>query len=513
MDNKLFGMAFAAVFGIAVFVFGAANAGAYAVDNWLFPTAEFGDNTYIGTTDVSNMEVESAKMMFAGQSETWRADAELHVTYQDATAVYPLENAEILLDETVNNAETGSQNSFVFELPATTTQAFLAQQFPVAAFSEADIDIINQKLETALQDGQTKTSVTISDDTLGVAREKVSDVVFPSTVSSKDSSTVIDALDGIQLAPGTRFSFLEFIGKLPLTDISDGELTEIASAIYGAMLKTNFLVDERSIGSQVPALIPVGQEAAINRLLGIDFAFTNPNGSSFTLNMSKDSDSVNASLSGYPFLYTYAVGVAEETDIEPRLIKQYSAFVNSGNKVAEKGRSGKRLNVIRTILDGDEALEVVTVSNDFYPPVNRVEVYPLTQPAAPEVQVPVAGEPGFVDANGDGIHDGTAVTPMVPVAGQPGFVDANGDGVHDSAAVLPTVPAAGQPGFVDVNGDGVHDGTTTTPTVPTVGQPGFIDANGDGVHDVPATPTVPSEDVEEEKEKPVYDKGGNLVTE
>src|SRR5690606_24348052 len=101
VDNKLFGLTFAAVFGIAVFVFGAANVGAYAVDNWLFPTEEFGDNTYIGTTDVSNMEVESAKMMFAGQSETWRSDAELYVTYQDATAPYPLENAEILLDETV----------------------------------------------------------------------------------------------------------------------------------------------------------------------------------------------------------------------------------------------------------------------------------------------------------------------------------------------------------------------------------------------------------------------------
>ncbi|EMF45294.1 hypothetical protein B481_3144 [Planococcus halocryophilus Or1] len=313
-----------------------------------------------------------------------------------------------------------------------------------------------------------------------MAREKVADIVFPTLFSSLDSATVIDALNGIQLAPGSQFSFLEFIAELPLTSVSDGELTQIASAVYGALLQTNFLVDERSIGSQVPASIPLGQEAAINRQLGIDFVFTNPNSSSFTLNMSKTSDSLNASISGYPFLYAYAIGITEETDIQPRLIKQYSAFVMSGNQVKEKGQLGKRLNVIRTILEDDEPLEVETVSNDFYPPVHRVEVYPLTQPAAPEAAVPVAGEPEFIDANGDGIHDGTATT---PIAGQPDFVDANGDGIHDD----PT-------------------------KAPTSGQPGFIDANGDGVHDVPAT-TDPTKNLDKTDENLVYDKGGNLVTE
>lgn len=554
MDNKLFGMAFAAVFGLAVFVFGAANAGAYAVDNWLFPTEEFGDNTYIGTTDVSNMEVESAKMLFAGQSETWRANAELHVTYQDATEIYPLENAEILLDETVRNAETGAQNNFFFQLSPDTTRSFLVEHFSVADFSEADVEAINGKLETALQGGQTKTQVSISDDSLSLDREKVADIVFPTTFSSIGSSTVIDALNGVQLAPNAQFSFLEFLSELSLTDISDGELTQIASAIYGALLQTNFLVDERSIGSQVPASIPLGQEAAINRQLGIDLVFTNPNDSSFTLNLTKASDSLNASITGYPLVYSYAIDLTDQTDIQPRLIKQYSAFVTSGNQVDEIGVSGKRLDVIRTIFDGNEALEVETVSNDFYPPVHRVEVYPLTQPIAPEVTVPVAGEPGFIDVNGDGIHDGTTTVPTTgqpgfvdtdgdgvhdgtvtpPTAGQPGFVDANGDGIHDSAPTT-NVPTAGEPGFVDGNGDGVHDGTTTVPTVgqpgfidenedgihdgtpttpnvPRDGEPGFVDENEDGVHDLPATPST-SEDNNATDKAPVYDKGGKLITE
>lgn len=476
MDNKLVGLTFAAVFGFAVVVFGAANAGAYAVDTWIFPVEEYGDNTYIGTNDVSNMEVPAAKMMLAGQLETWRAEAKLDVVYQDATAAYPLETAEILMDETLSNAKTGSQNNFIFGLSLDATREFLASQFPVALFSEPDVASINDKLEKALQAGQTKTKVAISDDSLSLDRVNIAGVVFPTKFSSLDSATVIDALNGIQIASETQFSFLDFIDELPLTDISNDELTQIASTIYGAILQTNFAIDERSIGTQLPSLIPAGQEAAINRKLGVDLAFTNPNKSSFILNLSQENGSLNASISGHPFVYEYAIGLTEEKDISARLVKQYSAFATSGKKVEEKGLKGKSLTVIRTTINGGDSIDVETVSKDFYPPIHRVEVHPLTAAPAAEVVQPVIGDPDFVDANDDGIHDGT-----------------------------PTEPAEGQPGFVDVNGDGVHDAPVKEPTTPKPGEPDFVDENDDGVHDE-------TEDEEQPEKKPVYDKGGNLVT-
>lgn len=478
MDNKLVGLTFAAVFGFALIVFGAANAGAYAVDTWIFPVEEYGDNTYIGTNDVSNMEVPAAKMMLAGQLEAWQSEAKLDVIYQDATAAYPLETAEILLDETLSNAQTGSQNSFVFGLSQDTTREFLVEQFPVATFSEPDVATINNKLETALKAGQTKTKVSISDDSLSVDREKVVDVVFPTNFVSLDSATVIEALNGIQLAPETQFSFLDFIEELPLTDISDDELTQIASTIYGAVLQTNFLIDERSIGTQLPAQVPAGQEAAINRNLGVDLAFTNPNKNSFTLNLSKKKDSLNASISGFPFVYEYAIGITEEKDIEVRLVKQFSAFVTSGKKIEEAGLKGKSLTVIQTVIDNGEPLEVVTVSKDFYPPIHRVEVHPLKKKEEPATETPVEGDADFVDANGDGVHDG-----------------------------IPADPEPGDSDFVDVNNDGVYDPPVEESDVPKSGEPGFVDENNDGVHD-----EVEDEEQQPEK-KPVYDKGGNLVTE
>ncbi|PSL35150.1 VanW like protein [Planomicrobium soli] len=504
-NNKLFGQTFIVILTAAMLFFGTANAGAYAVDTWLFPTQKFGENTYIGTTEVSDMALADAKLLFTGQTAVWRETAELHVTYQDATGKYPLENAEILLDETVGQAQSGTQNNFVYHLSPETTGMFLAEQFPVAQFTETDIATINTKLEQSLAAGQTQTRVTISDDLLGLEKEIIADVSFPHNLKSAGIAEVITAMQRVEIPAGSQFSFLDFISELNLTDVTDAELTEVASAIYTAVLKTNFSIEERSIGNAPPEMVPIGQEAAINRSLGIDLVFTNPNASSFDLAAAIEGNSLVISLSGYPLVYTYAIQIGSEEKVKPRLIKQYSAFVSSGKKVEAEGTEGVRIEVLRSILANGQELQVQPISSDFYPPVHRVEVYPLTrtETAATEGETgttvaPQPGEAGFVDANGDGVHDAPAAPAEVPVQGEAGFVDSDGDGIHDAPAAPAKVPVQGEAGFVDTNGDGIHDGE------PSIEQP----ANG---QTDPATGETIREKTTTENRAPVYDKAGNLV--
>ncbi|TWT26273.1 VanW family protein [Planomicrobium sp. CPCC 101110] len=471
MDKKKFGKTFIVILTFALLFFGAANAGAYAVNTLFFPAQEFGENTYIGTTDVSNMALADAKSLFAGQVEAWRETAELQVTYQDATANYPIDNAEILLDETISQAQSGIQNNFVYHLPPETTVAFLAEQFPVAAFTEADIATIIAKLEQGLAAGQIQTHVTISDDTLQLEKQVVADVSFPNQLKSIGSAEVVSALQAVEIPAGAQFSFLEFINGLNLNEVTDAELTEIASAIYTTVLKTNFSVDERSIGNAAPELVPVGQEAAVNRALGIDFVFTNPNASSFKLTVAIEGESLVVSLSGYPLVYTYAVQTGSEEKVKPRLIKQYSAFVSTGKEIEEEGAEGVRVEVLRSVLADGQELEIEPISTDFYPPVHRVEVYPLAIAESAE----------------------SPTTATVPQPGE--FVDANGDGVHDAVASAPAVPVQGEAGFIDEDGDGIHDGNADE-------QP------AESATDAPAGGTA----IEEEAEEPVYDKAGNLIS-
>ncbi|TWT09011.1 VanW family protein [Planomicrobium sp. CPCC 101079] len=471
MDNKVFGTAFISIISIALLLFGVANAGAAAVDHWIFPAKEFGDHTYIGTTNVSKMEVASAMAKVSETAEAWRETAELSVTYQDATANYPLENAEVLLEETAGQAQSGMQNSFIFQLEEATTAAFLAEQFPVAEFSASEVEKITSKLEQALQSGIAQTHVTISDDSLGIDRSAIAEVVFPLQPKSDGAAAIVEAIDEIQIAPGTKFSFLDFISELQLAEVTDGELTEIASAIYTAVLKTNFSVEERSIGTAVPQTVPIGQEAAINRSLGIDLVFTNPNASSFTLNAAFEGNSLAVTLTGFPLVYEYALQTGSKETVKPRLIKQYSAFVSSGKAVEEEGSEGIRIQVLRSIVSEGKELEIETVSTDFYPPVNRVELHPLAV-ALPE-SVPAAA----------GTVTGTA---EIPAAGS----------TAEEAAATEGEQTPVDSSTESSNEDSAGSTSSTAEEDAAEGQDGS---------------TNPDSEDSLEPSEPVYDKGGNLV--
>lgn len=491
MDNKIFGKSLLTIVSSALLVFGAANAGSLAADKWLFPTEEFGSNTYIGTTDVSNMEMSEARLLFAGKVDSWRTTAELLVTYQDVSASYPLDNAEILLDETVANAETGTQNNFIFQLSEDTTQTFLSRQFPVANFSTEDVKAINQKLELALQSGQPLSRVSISDDTLGVNYETVSQTAWDHSFSSAGAQAVVSALSNYKLEAGAQFSFLDFINEIQPADVTDDDLSQIASSLYASVLKTNFHIDERSIGTVIPASVPLGQEATINRKLGIDFVFTNINASSFDLQMSLEGPQLITKIAGMPFVYTYEILTGGEQKLEPRLIRQFSAFVSSGKVVEEQGSDGVIVEVTRSILSDGMELEVESVSTDFYPPVHRVEVYPLTKPEA---------------ATGTTNPDGTVTNPDGTITNPDGSVKS-----PDGTVTKPDGTVTKPDGTV-TKPDGTitkPDGTVTTPVNPPATPPKtspegpkndkpVIDSDLDGIPD-------------NEEKKPEYDKGGNKI--
>ncbi len=384
MNNQVFGKIFLTILVAGLLFFGVANAGAAAVDKWLFPTTKFDEHTYIGGTEVSNMEIASAMMQLSGTTENWQQSSELLVTYQDATASYPLDNAEILLEETTEQAQSGVQNNFIYDLQDKATERFFAENFTGVEFSESEVQKLTMKLEQALQAGLEKTHVVISDDSLVVNRENVSETISSELSTSEEVVAIVEAINGLQISPGETFSFLEVIDEIKPIGVTDAQLTEIASTIYSVVLKTNFKIEKRTIGTQIPKNIAVGQEATINRALGIDLVFSNPNASSFILNTAISGSSLTASLYGFPFVYEYAVITGGNETVNPRLIKQYSAFVTSGKKVEEEGSKGIRVEVTRSIMDDEEELKVESISTDFYPPIDRVELYPLTAPPAEE---------------------------------------------------------------------------------------------------------------------------------
>ncbi len=120
-----------------------------------------------------------------------------------------------------------------------------------------------------------------------------------------------------------------------------------------------------------------------------------------------------------------------------------------------------------------------------------VEVVPETNLPAPQVQ------PGFVDADSDGVCDNCGQGMGNPNAPRRNFVDEDGDGVCDNCGAGggqgPHGPGYGNgmgQNFVDEDGDGVCDncgaGGGQGPHGPVYGNgmgQNFVDEDGDGVCD------------------------------
>ncbi|MGB2991142.1 MAG: VanW family protein, partial [Paenisporosarcina sp.] len=407
--------------------------------------------------DVSNLPEEEAAVTIQTGVKGWFDQAQVKIKVQDAVVPFPLEVVEFNTNNTLTSAEDGAKNELQFDVTEESVGTFLNQQFAPFVFSDDEILSATDAIRIQLASGRKDQTIDISNALLSTNTEAtVTDVTFDYVDISVGLQNLVLALDGYVIDPLTTFSLLEFIETADIGVVTEQDLTTVASILYASVLQTNFGVDERSIGPTVPTTVPLGFEATINRELGVDFVFTNPNSTTFTLNLNTSGTSLNANLTGLPFVYSYETAITDREEFKPKTIKQFSSFVDQTTiRIKTEGENGVQVSVLKTIISGDDVLETINVSKDFYPPVHKVEVHPLTVPApAAGTGTSTGGTSGTTDGSGTST-DGTSGQPSTD----------NGDGSTDS--------------------DSSTDGT------------GNNDSNN-------------SDNTDEETE-PQYDKGGNLI--
>jgi len=147
---------------------------------------------------------------------------------------------------------------------------------------------------------------------------------------------------------------------------------------FRIVVKENFAIEERAISSSLPPAVEVGFEAAVNRRLGIGFSFLNPNIADFVLHTEVKANELLISIEGLPFVYQYEPYVERVDTFKPRIIKQFSAFIPTGQVVEKEiGKDGLEAIVQRALKQEGVLVEMEPVSKDFYAPVPRVELHPL----------------------------------------------------------------------------------------------------------------------------------------
>ncbi|WP_075620475.1 VanW family protein [Paenisporosarcina indica] len=466
MNNKLLGSTLAALLGSTVLFFGVSQAGSYLIDDVIFPTKGFGDQTYIGPYDVSNLPEKEAAVTVSSGVQGWYSEAQVQIKLQDAVVPFPLEAVEFNTTSTLTSAQDGTKNGLEFDITQEAVDTFLHQQFSPIVFSEEEVATVTDTIRQQLAAGRKDQVIDISSALLSSSSSVetvVTNITFDNVEQTPGIQNIMSVLDGYEIQPKSTFSFLEFLDTVDVGLVTESDLTAVASILYASVLNTNFGVVERSIGPIVPKSVPLGFEASINRELGVDFVFSNPNTTSFTININDAGTGINTSLTGYPFVYSYETEIKDKEEFSPKTIKQYSAFVGQNTiRVITPGQQGVQVAVVRNTISNATILETKDISKDFYPPVHKVEVHPLTVTATPD-----STGTGADTGSGTGTTDGTGTTPGGTTA---------------------------EPSTGTGTNDGPTDGTT-----------------GDGGSTGTGSDTGTGGNTTEEEEEPQYDKGGNLI--
>jgi len=378
--NKGFLTIFISILAATLFFYGTSAGAALAVNKVFNSKNDFGKQSYIGTTNVSNMKESEVKEVLSADFNSLNEKFETKLIFQDVTVDLPVEAVSFDLQQTIDLAETGVENPIKTTVSEDSLLTVLNQQFSPIYFSDEDVTAIASGIEKELEKGMMPTQVYITDfiTVADYSNTEVSQSSMTISSVSNDMKTIIEALNGIEISAFSTFSLLEFLESNNLSVIQDDQLTTLASVIYSTVLKTNFAVDERYIGETLHKDVPIGYEAVVNKHLGIDLKFTNINKSHFVLNVEVVGQNLIASLNGLPLLNSYEISVSGIKEFKPRTIEQYSAMVTKGNKeIQQIGENGEEAIVTKLVFNGSEEVERKEISTDFYGPIHRIEILPL----------------------------------------------------------------------------------------------------------------------------------------
>ncbi|MFB1080522.1 VanW family protein [Jeotgalibacillus sp. JSM ZJ347] len=349
----------------------------------------FSEGTMIGRTNVAGLSFEEAEAAVTEDILNWQQQSELIVTYGEEKSELDPELIEFFPREAVQTANDGAVNPVPLNVNMGDAVMILNRDFGLPESEVLDPAKVQSEIErriTFLQTGEEdpiELSVLLAS---GTGETLIAEAAGNFTVTAAQQNYIFTH-ESVTLAPGEYYSVLnlsnQVIESVEDYEITDEELSKIASVIHTAVLETPLAIAERHISLMLPDYAVPGKEASIAIAGNNDYKVMNATQSPFTINLESIQGALYVRITGpvQPFTYTAEI---PETDILPfRTVRQYSAFVADGAvEVTEPGLDGQLIPIERVTLDVDSIeIDREFLYEDFYPPVHRVEVTSLDSPA------------------------------------------------------------------------------------------------------------------------------------
>ncbi|WP_153721343.1 VanW family protein [Sporosarcina cascadiensis] len=383
----------------------------YAGDGFFSNIKRFGKHTYVGPFDVSKMSRKKAKEKLAGDFNELDENLQVELLVQDYSVQVPAEVITFDPDATLSQAASGQDNALIADVSRDGLRTVLKQNFDSLSFSEDEVDTVASKIEEYVRSGIMPQRIHLPEfiPNLYSQTQTIATAYYQLSEVPKGIRLLMNDLDGTEIQPNSTFSFTEFLEGKESAAASDEEMTIMASILYAAALQTNWIIDERNISSELTAEVQPGFEAAINRKLGLNLLFSNPNQTVFTIHTNWTNSQLELTVEGLPFVHSYEPEVETLKTYEPKTVIRYSAFVSPGVKeTLDSGKKGLEATVKRKVMLNGALEDYEDISVDFYMPIPRVERHHLIQngTSGGSVESGTEGDFGSSDSNEGGSSAG-----------------------------------------------------------------------------------------------------------
>ena len=342
--------------------------------------------TTLGGLNISGKTKPEIKKMLEEEIVAWKQGTTINLTYKEIENPAKDVDIQFQVEETLANVKSGQKNL---------VSVIIDQDTLLEAVYDTSISLSSEAVNTEQLANDISASATMLTagsyrfhlenylDGVTAQDDVIAKAVIKTGKYSSEIKEIISLIQPVEIKGRTQFSLLNKLKDLQEDKTySTGALSRIATGIYETILPTNFAIIERSVSTKLPSYANLGMEAKVNVKKNTDLVFSNINENSYFLEFTQSGKNLNVVLKGKTFLNKYNVKKSAEKRYQPKTIIQFDAQLTLGERnVTEEGKEGISIKITREISDEKgNLIKSEEISEDFYAPIHRIEVHPLSVP-------------------------------------------------------------------------------------------------------------------------------------
>jgi hypothetical protein len=364
------------------FLYGFSHLGVFAYESFFVKSLNLSKHAAVASINLGGANKEEAVKILDESIIEWNGKQNIMLELDGESARIDSTLFQFHLEESIEKLHDNENTSLNVTMDEKAFDSFLSDHFP--SYRSEDINLTSLKEYILSLAGSLTKEKTINVSTYFASNE-TTQVIYEAVSNELEVTPTIKSFianhPSILIEPNSQFSFSNFLETEGFVVESQADLSPVASLFYQITLHSNFSIIERNISKELPDNAVLGFEAKFNPMNNQDFVITNPNSTVYELKLAIQDNRIKAQLQGIPFPNSYNVRLSEKESFPPRMIKQFSPFVDKGSvDIQQQGKDGVLIRVYKQKLSNSgEILSEEMINEDFYAPQHKIAVYPLQE--------------------------------------------------------------------------------------------------------------------------------------